>query len=203
MHRLTEEQIEQLQEDIRQSGIQDDSLREDLLDHLCCHIEKGLEEGRDFEAAYAQALQQVCPDGMQQIQQETTREQPGRQRILKFMLYSTGFLSVFLVVLSTLLKVLHWPMAHSLVLLGWGLLFGGFVPLFISYKISEERPKSWFEKLTYTLGAASTAVVSTGIFFKFMHWPGANQLTIMGSLGFCLLFLPLLFFLLYRQAAKA
>jgi len=55
------------------------------------------------------------------------------------------------------------------------------------------------KKIMLTSGAFSTIVLSAGILFKFMHWPGAGVLIVAGIVLFSLLFLPLLFTLKVRE----
>src|SRR5688572_13284280 len=49
------------------------------------------------------------------------------------------------------------------------------------------------KKIMLISGAFSALVLSFGILFKFMHWPGTGVLIVSGIALFSLLFLPLLF----------
>ncbi|KAA9340923.1 hypothetical protein [Adhaeribacter soli] len=55
------------------------------------------------------------------------------------------------------------------------------------------------KKIMLTSGAFSAIVLSLGIIFKFMHWPGAGVLIVSGITFFSLLFLPLLFTLKIKE----
>ncbi len=55
------------------------------------------------------------------------------------------------------------------------------------------------KKITLISGAFSAIVLSLGIVFKFMHWPGAGVLIVTGIAFFSLLFLPLLFTLKVKE----
>lgn len=201
MHRLNEEHIQRIQDDIRQSGVYMPELEEDLLDHMCCSIEKGLEEGRDFEVAYALAKQEVAPEGLREIQDDTEfMIHLDFYKLMKRLLYGSGFITAVLFVLAALFNMLHLPGGPQLTLGSWGFLFATFIPTFIVYKVRESRRKSIFEKLTYLVGTVCSATLATGVFFKFMHWPGANVLNVSGTIALLVLFIPMLFFLLYRQS---
>lgn len=55
------------------------------------------------------------------------------------------------------------------------------------------------KKIMIVSGTFSAAVMSLGIFFKFMHWPGASVLIILGIAVSSLVFLPLLFTLRAKE----
>jgi hypothetical protein len=55
------------------------------------------------------------------------------------------------------------------------------------------------KKIMIVSGTFSAAVMSLGIFFKFMHWPGASILIILGIAVSSLVFLPLLFTLRAKE----
>jgi hypothetical protein len=55
------------------------------------------------------------------------------------------------------------------------------------------------KKIMLLSGAISTAALSIGIIFKFMHWPGANALIVVGILLASFVFLPLTFTLRFKE----
>jgi hypothetical protein len=59
------------------------------------------------------------------------------------------------------------------------------------------------KKIMLVSGAFSAIVLSIGIVFKFMHWPGAAILIVVGIGLFSLLFLPLLFTLKMKEKEQA
>jgi len=59
------------------------------------------------------------------------------------------------------------------------------------------------KKIMLASGAFSAIVLSLGIVFKFMQWPGAGVLIVCGIALFSLLFLPLLFTLKVREKQEA
>lgn len=74
------------------------------------------------------------------------------------------------------------------------------------WEIEEETLRLLTFKNYYTMkkimllsGAISTAALSIGIIFKFMHWPGANALIVVGILLASLVFLPLTFTLRFKE----
>ncbi len=201
MDKLNNSQIKQIREDIRNGGINMPDLAEDLLDHFCCTIEYEMEQGSDFPEAYHQARRIICPEGLHKVQQDTLHlmhEEPGR--MLKRLMFGSGFLVAFTFLIASLFRMLHWPVGDILMFANGGVLFGVFLPTFLIYQIRGGRKKSSWEKLTYILGTATSAMVCAGTLFKLLHWPGANILLILGIASFAGMFLPLLFTLLYRRS---
>ncbi len=59
------------------------------------------------------------------------------------------------------------------------------------------------KKIMLVSGTISAALLSVGIFFKFMHWPGAGIMLVLGIGLASLLFLPLLFTLKIKEKQKS
>lgn len=59
------------------------------------------------------------------------------------------------------------------------------------------------KKIMLVSGTISAAFLSVGIFFKFMHWPGASMGIVLGITIASLVFLPLLFTLKMREKQKS
>lgn len=69
---LTTEQIDWIEKDIRSKGITSPELQEDLLDHVCCIVEKNLDKGLMFPEAYDEAIGKFGPAGFRKLQKETS-----------------------------------------------------------------------------------------------------------------------------------
>src|SRR6185312_218924 len=55
------------------------------------------------------------------------------------------------------------------------------------------------KKVMLNSGVISAVLLSTGIFFKFMHWPGAAVCIVLGIATFSFVFLPLMFTLKLKE----
>ena len=200
---LSEQEINSLETEIQQSAIASEALKEDLLDHFCCFIEHEMTKGVSFEEAKLNAWQQICPNGMDEIQQETIFLINAKKIIImKKVMYSIGLLSSISVSIGFLFKLLHWPGGGELSTFG----FLGFVLLFIPmlaidrYKLTLK--KALTEKLKVILGFTSVGITGLAVLFKIMHYPGADILLIVGVLTFSLGFLPFLFFRMYKKSVS-
>lgn len=92
-------------------------------------------------------------------------------------------------ILGVLFKVMHWPGASILLIVGWTILLALFIPLLLISKLKENIPAK--EKRIYTLGAFALILFELATLFKIMHWPGAGPLLIVGSFLLVGGFIPL------------
>lgn len=138
---LTEEQIEYISTNLEFYGIASEELRNDVLDHICTHIETGNFE--DFETAYKDALQKFGGySAMGTIQRETYlmvtfKKNLRRQKLV----YLSGFIALSLMCIGILFKLFHWPGANILLFCGFLMLAFGFLPLFFY-----QRYKQYYKK---------------------------------------------------------
>lgn len=94
-----------------------------------------------------------------------------------------------ILMIGVLFKVMHWPGTAMLLILGFGILLGIFVPLLLFSKLREEISSK--EKRTYTIGALGIIPFGAATLFKIMHWPGAGPLLLLGSFLLIVLFIPM------------
>lgn len=193
MYPLSESQINFIQQDILARGIQLESLQQDLLDHLCCVMENELTAEDDFETFYRQRITHFYKRDLREIEEETRTLLTFKNyyAMKKIMLLSGGLLAFFLVT-GLVLKFLHLPGAAASLILGVAILNFVFLPLLVTLKIRENRSKR--EKLIAGLATLCGMLMSIGLIFKVMHWPGANALIVTGFGALLLLFLPVYFF---------
>jgi hypothetical protein len=71
MFKITDQHIDYILNDLQARGIGMADLRYNLLDHLCILIERGLEDGGDFEVYYRQVIRAFYRDKLVEIEEET------------------------------------------------------------------------------------------------------------------------------------
>lgn len=71
MYRVSEEQIEFILDDIKKRGIEMEDLQLNLLDHICCILEKDLNETDDFNEKYNKTIKQFFKTELSEIEEET------------------------------------------------------------------------------------------------------------------------------------
>lgn len=199
MYLLSDDQIEFVRRDILAQGIRNEGLQQDLLDHICCVVEHELAAEDDFEAFYQQRIKHFYKRELKEIEEETIALLTFKNYYVmkKIMLLSGGVLTALLVVGLTL-KFMHLPGAAVMLVLGVALLNFVFLPLLFTLKIKEN--KTLREKAISGIATLCGMLMSIGLIFKVMHWPGANMLIITGFGALLLVFLPVYFFTGIRQA---
>lgn len=71
MYRVSDEQIEFILDDIKRRGIEMEDLQLNLLDHICCILEKDLNETDDFNEKYNKTIKQFFKTELWEIEEET------------------------------------------------------------------------------------------------------------------------------------
>ena len=198
---LSQKEVDELAAHINQSNISNQDLKDDLLDHFCCFIENEMKKGVSFEDARRLAWQQICPNGLDEIQQETIYLlNANKIMMMKKLMYIIGLLSAISLSMGFLFKLLHWPGGGYMATFG----FLGFVLLFMPmlaidrYKLTLNKALS--EKLKIILGFTSAAITGLAVLFKTLHLQGADILLVLGIILFSLGFLPFLFFRMYKKS---
>ena len=198
MHKITDEQIDFILNDIKANGVHIEDLQYNLLDHICCIIENEMNENEDFYKFYECALPRFFKSEMKEIQEET-------ELLLKFKHYYamkktlkiTGIGSSILMLLGATLKVMHWPGASMMIVLGAATFSLIFLPLMIILKFRDEEKIT--NKLIFAFSFILGIMAVLGSLFKVMHWPGANILMISSASAFIFAYIPLYFISRYRK----
>ena len=201
--KLSPEQLAAIRHRIEKSDITIKTLEDDLIDHLCCVVEKKMDKGNHFDSAFREALQEVAPYGLDAIQLETFYLLRSPKIIfMKKVMYLIGLISAVALSLGWLFNVLSWPGGRELFnygFLGFLLLF---VPLLAIDRYKVTLRKALPEKLKILIGSVSGIIVGISLVFKFLHLQGADQVLIVGMLMFTFGFLPFLFFSMYKKAVS-
>lgn len=188
MRNLTDEQIDFIAEDIRLRGVFTQGLQENLLDHICCCIEQQDDE-RPFEEVYRQTLDAFGQSGLQGVQDETLYliNQPYFSKMKKIAYFSGTVASISLIG-GALFKIMHWPGANIMLIIGTLTLTFLFLPYFFYMQFKEQTEKKG--KFIATLGMITAGLLCMSALFKILHWPGALVM-VMGFTLFFVVFLPL------------
>lgn len=201
--KLSSEQVGIIREEIDKSTISIESLKDDVLDHLCCVVEIKMERGKEFETAVKEALCELAPDGLDEIQRETVFLLNSTKIIfMKKIMYTVGLLSAMAFVTGWYFGIMHFPGATALSVYG----FLGFAFIYLPmmaidyFKTNIQGALS--EKLKLILGFASAILIGVSSVFKVMHLQGAVALLFMG-VGLCVFgFLPFFFFSMYKKSVS-
>ena len=193
MYNLSEQQIEYILNDIRRNGVEMEDLQLNLLDHICCIIEQNLKEGDDFEDFYQKTVKQFCKHELWEIEEETIILLTIKNYyVMKKSMIISGTISVAALLFGSFLKIMHWPGANVMLLLGIGTLCLLFLPLMLLLKTKETDDKR--DKLIISVGTLVGMLLCTSVLFAIMHWPGRTPLWITTCALSMFVLIPLYFF---------
>lgn len=118
MAELTEFQVDLIDAYIKENGVAQSELQEDLLDHLCTSVEGQIQQGKSFEEAFHHTLNLFGPGGLKQVQTETFELLTEMNATMKKVTFGFGLTSIFLLLAGTIFKLMHWPGANVMFILG-------------------------------------------------------------------------------------
>lgn len=200
---ITEVQEQAIIDAISKSNIRNESLKNDLTDHICCLVEAHLAKGASFENALQASLIQTAPGGLDEIERETIFLLNYNKIIkMKKLMYATGYLFTLAWISGMVLKTLHLMGAGMLLAIGAAGLVFLFFPLYLVNRYKYLVSEVLSEKMKWILGALSMTLLVLAITMKMLHLPGAALLLIIGSFIFGFGFLPFFFFKMYRNSVE-
>lgn len=71
MHKITEDEIDFILEDIKANGVVIEDLQYNLLDHICCIIENEKSDSEEFYEFYKKVVPRFFKKDLKEIQEET------------------------------------------------------------------------------------------------------------------------------------
>ena len=116
---------------------------------------------------------------------------------MKKIIYFIALITTFLIVPGSLFKIMHWPGAAVMIILGSFSFAFLFIPLIILKKFREESFLK--DQIIYSLGIILGTVLGLGFIFKIMHWPMATILMLSSIILFNFLYVPAYFISRYNR----
>jgi len=202
MVELTEKQFDLVNDQIS-SSIGNRQLCLELIDHACCHIEEMLENGIAFDEALKRSISLLAPDGLHDIEVELEHVlKPKIPTIMKTSLYFFGFIAAFFILLGIMFRIMHWPGADVLLIIGdMSLIF-----CMLTLLVSVARFSAAFDsasRVRTMAGAIGGFLLGVGGAFKVLHWPSASIQLVLGITIITFVFLPMFFWQLYKKEISA
>ena len=200
MHGLNDDQLALIGTCVKMSGIEQNGLQVDLIDHVCSMVEERLERGESFENALNETLIFFGTDGLRNIQKEVYSVITPNRMIMKTITVITGALCAALLLLGVLFKVMHWPLAGVFIVLGMSTLTMPFLPLLLVH--NWRGASSTGARIFHVVGYIGMSVLATGSLFKIMHWPYATASLTFGSGVLLFGYLPMYFYRKYQESSN-
>jgi hypothetical protein len=198
--KLTESNMNTIRDVIGRSDISVKTMQEDILDHLCCAVEKGMEKGQDFKIAFSDSLAELSPKGLNEIEKETFYLLHPNILAMKKLMYSFGLIFSMMVAIGIFMKLMHLAGANEISLIGFGGLLTVYVPLGLVIHSHQAVKQSTPEKFQYRFGLLSMVILSAAGIMKLIHVTGANEMLMIGTIVFSFGYLPYLFLRMYRES---
>lgn len=190
MPELNLRNIELIDNEIRNQGITFSSLAEELIDHVCCDVEKEMLNGLSFEEAYKNVKQKIGLRRLKEIQKETLYAVDVKYRKMKNTMKISGVTGTILLAFASLFKIMHWPAAGVMMTLGSLTLAFVFIPSALGTVWREpQTPKKPF---LFISAFFASSFFLLGILFKIQHWPGAAIILCLAGFSTVLFFIPAL-----------
>jgi hypothetical protein len=104
-------------------------------------------------------------------------------------LATVSSLGSILFIFGVLFKLMHWPGAGIMLLVGFSILALVLLPTALATSIKNETSRQM--RSTYIVGTIAMGIYLIGDLFKLMHWPGAAILILTGTFLLTTLFLPM------------
>lgn len=200
---LNENQVELICERIFKNPLQDTDLQDSLLDHFCCFVESKMSEGFSFEESIKEASVSIAPNGISEIEEELFFIIHFKTQItMKRILFFSSFLFAFSISLYFLFKVLQWPYANALLMVGNVTLLFAVLPSLVTLALKNKNSLEKMDKVRLTIGVLAGVLISIGMIFKVLYFPGAGVMFVLGCGIFACVFLPIFFYQLYQKSIR-
>ena len=116
---------------------------------------------------------------------------------MKKILYLIGLLSTAFTFLGSIFKIMHWPGASVMIIIGAFSFAFIFIPLLIFIKFKEVI--FLFDKFIYSIGVVLGTILMIGLIFKLMHWPWATVLMLSSIVIFNFVYIPVYFLSRFKR----
>ena len=138
---ITSGQIQYIETNLSFYGIKDADLREDLVDHICTHIEA--DDNLEFETSYQKAIVNLGGYGaMQILQKDITEKQIIRGFLVrKKIFYMLSSFTIMIIALGLIFKLNQWPYSTILLATGFSLLVFAVIPFWFYERYQHNAQK--------------------------------------------------------------
>lgn len=198
MYCLSEAQIEYILNDIKRKGVDIEDLQMNLLDHICCILEREMKDESDFEECYHATICRFYKVELKEIEQETINLLTFKNYYaMKKLMIASGIFSTGAFILGSFFKIMYWPGTGILLVLATFVFSLIFLPLVFILKSREDvkNRNKWILGIATLVGI----MYCLSTLFMVQHWAGSRViwLSTLGITFFILL--PLYFFSGIRQ----
>lgn len=198
---IVEEYEERIIEEVNNSSLKNQALKDDLIDHFCCLVEIQMNKGASFEESLKNAYAQTAPNGLDEIQQETIfLLNYSKIMIMNRLTYTTGYLFALVSIIGIFFKLMQLPGAALLAIIGGSGFAFIFLPLLLINRYKTNANQILSERMKWILGVFSAILFMLAFYMKIFHLQGAAVMLGLSFLVFGFGFLPFQFFRMYKKS---
>lgn len=187
---LTRQNLQQIRRDVVREEISFSHLLDELTDHICCEVENEMQRGLSFPEAYQAVRRKLGPRRLREIQEETLYAVDTKYRQMKNTMKISAIAGTVLLGFAALFKIMHWPGAGIIMILGALTLAFVFMPSALTVLWKETH--SGKRVMLYITAFIAAMLFIAGVVFKIQHWPGSGLMLSLAMVSGALLFLPAL-----------
>jgi hypothetical protein len=189
-YKLSRNEIDFIKDDVKKSEISFSHLEEELVDHLCCMVEELINDGYSFDKAFNSVRKEVGMDSLKAIEIQTLILINKKFHAMKQTMKISGIIGLSAIVISSLMKIMHWPGANIILTLGFATLLLAYLPA-LSLTLKKEKILKRKMQLSY-VGIITAFVLLLSLLFSIMNWPFGDYLRAI-SWAMMLVFLIMLY----------
>lgn len=187
MYRLTDSQIEYILDDIRRGGIGLEDLQYNLLDHICCILERDLKETDDFEVVYRRTIRQFYERELCEIEEQAIHLSTIKNHYtMKKIMLASGAISAAAFITGCIFKIFQLPGTIAFLFAGAALMSLVFLPLMGITRASERDTRA--EKMVPLAAALIGSLFILSVLFAIEQWQGRTAMWLL-TVGSALLLL--------------
>ena len=190
MPELSFRDIDQISNDIRKQEITFSHLADELIDHLCCDVEYQMKNGMSFPEAYRFVKEKMGSRRLKEIQEETLYVVDTKYRQMKNTMKISAIAGTIMLGFAALFKIMHWPGAGIMMILGAFTLAFVFMPSALTVLWKETH--SGKRMFLYISAFVTAMLFIIGVASKVQHWPLAAFILMIASLSGIFAFIPAL-----------
>jgi hypothetical protein len=181
MYRITDEDIDFVAEDLFTRGIRTESLRLNLIDHICILAEEKLESDGDFRQFYALKIKTFYQEELCELETETHLLLYQNNFIMKKAVMISGLCSAAGFIAGSIGKIFLLRLTDFFMFLGFASFVLGFLPLVLIVLLKGYRSRN--ELVIYGSGIVSAGLYFYCMMMKCLGVPASNLHLISGNDG--------------------
>ncbi len=172
MYQITEENIDFILEDLERCGIKAESLRLNLLDHICIIIEENMEEGDDFHQIYEATIKTFYRYELSELEIETNYLLYQNNLIMKKALIISGLCTAVGFIAGSIGKIFLFRLTDIFLFIGFASFVLLFLPLVLMVLLKGLRSRN--DLIIYISGTLTVALYFLCMMSKCLGIPSSN-----------------------------